>query len=276
MSETKTVDDNLFSVRGRVIAIIGATGLLGTEYVAMFAARGASVVIGDVDQSKCDALAQQVAAAGNDHCIPVVVDVTDTVSLQHFFEKILARYKRLDVLVNNAQIKPPGFYATFEKYSKDTLTKVLDGNLVGVVLSCQHACKQFLRQGGGVIINVASTYGLVGADQRIYKGVTNIYFPGEPFGSPVSYAISKAGIVNLTRYLASYYREKNIRVNCLTPGGVYDNHDRRFVEEYVARTLLGRMAQRNEYNAAMLFLASDASSYMTGANLVVDGGWTAQ
>jgi 2-deoxy-D-gluconate 3-dehydrogenase len=130
-------------------------------------------------------------------------------------------------------------------------------------------------QGSGIIINVASIYGIVGADQRLYDGVENIYFPDEKFSSPVSYAISKAGVVQLTKYLASYYRERNIRVNCLTPGGVFDNHDERFSNQYSYRTILGRMADRDEYNGAILFLCSDASSYMTGFNLVIDGGWSA-
>ncbi|MBE0677084.1 MAG: SDR family oxidoreductase, partial [Bacteroidales bacterium] len=133
----------------------------------------------------------------------------------------------------------------------------------------------FLKQGFGNIINISSTYGNVGADQRLYEGVKNIYFPDAPFSSPVSYAITKAGMINLTRYLASYYREKNIRVNCLTPGGVFDNHDETFLKNYSYRTVLGRMADKDEYNGAILFLASEASSYMTGSNLIVDGGWTA-
>jgi 2-deoxy-D-gluconate 3-dehydrogenase len=195
--------------------------------------------------------------------------------IKGFFESIMGKYGRLDVLINNVQTKPEGFYAPFEEYKKETLAKVLDANLGGAVISCQKACHIFLKQGYGNIINISSTYGNVGADQRLYEGVKNIYFPDSPFSSPVSYAITKAGMINLTRYLASYYREKNIRVNCLTPGGVFDNHDETFVRNYSYRTILGRMADKNEYNGAILFLASDASSYMTGANMIVDGGWTA-
>ena len=108
-----------------------------------------------------------------------------------------------------------------------------------------------------------------------FDEVKNIYNPDEKFSSPVSYAVTKAGVINLTKYLASYYRESNIRINTLTPGGVYDNHDEGFLKNYSYRTILGRMANKNEYNAAILFLSSNASSYMTGSNILVDGGWTA-
>lgn len=206
--------------------------------------------------------------------LPLKIDNTDEQSIIAFFFKIKEKLGGLDILINNVQVKPKGFYAPFEKYTKETLIKVLDGNLVGTILACREACRIYTKQGYGVIVNVASTYGIVAADQRLYEGVKNIYFPEEKFSSPVSYAISKAGVVQLTKYLASYYREKNIRVNCLIPGGVYDNHDKAFTTQYSYRTLLGRMADKEEYNGAILFLCSDASSYMTGVNLIVDGGWT--
>jgi NAD(P)-dependent dehydrogenase (short-subunit alcohol dehydrogenase family) len=266
--------EQLFSVRGKRIAIIGAAGLLGSQYVRLFSSRGAQLALGDIDLARCEGLAEEAARDG----VRVLwrhVDTRDAESIAGFFDEVRAEYSGLDVLINNAQMKPDGFYASFEDYRKDALMAVLDANLAGVVISCQHACVDFLRQGHGNIINVSSVYGHVGADQRLYAGVRNPYFPDRPFSSPVSYAVSKAGIESLTRYLASYYRGRNIRVNCLIPGGVFDNHDKNFVENYSYRTLLGRMAEKNEYNGAILFLASDASSYMTGANLIVDGGWTA-
>ena len=264
---------NLFSVKGKVIAIIGATGILGTEYVKYLSSLGASVVIGDVDISRCVALSKKINALGYE-TYPLEIDNTDEVSITNFFSKIMKKYDRLDALINNAQVKPEGFYAPFENYSKETLMEVVDGNLVGVTLACREACNIFLEQGAGVIVNVASVYGITAADQRIYDGVENIYYPKEKFSTPVSYAISKAGVVQLTKYLASYYRESGIRINCLTPGGVFDDHDDRFNKNYSYRTTVGRMANKNEYNGAILFLCSEASSYMNGANLVVDGGWS--
>lgn len=265
---------NLFSIERKIIAIIGATGILGTQYVKYLSSLGATVIIGDLDSNRCSDLSEEVSTLGYSS-FPLAVDNTDEASIVNFFADIKKRFGRLDVLINNAQVKPEGFYASFENYSKETLIKVVDGDLIGVTLACREACKLLLDQGGGVIINVASVYGITAADQRLYEGVENIYFSEEKFSSPVSYAISKAGIIQLTKYLASYYRESGIRVNCLTPGGVFDHHDETFDERYSYRTTIGRMAAKDEYNGAILFLCSDASSYMSGANLIVDGGWTA-
>lgn len=269
----KTDLNELFNIKGKVIAIIGATGILGSRYVEFLCHQGANIIVGDVFFDRCLVLSEKMNKQGF-KATPVFVDNTDEKSIVDFYEKSIAVFGKIDAVINNAQIKPEGFYAAFENYSKETLNKVIDGNLVGVTISCREAGKIFLNQGYGVIINVASIYGIVGADQRLYDGVENIYFENERFSSPVSYAISKAGVVQLTKYLASYYREKNIRVNCLTPGGVYDNHDDNFNSQYSYRTLLGRMADKDEYNAAILYLLSDASSYVTGFNLIVDGGWS--
>jgi 2-deoxy-D-gluconate 3-dehydrogenase len=274
MQTPEKSETNLFSVEGKVIAIIGATGILGIQYVKYLSSLGASVVIGDVETSLCEDLSKQLNASGYD-TYPLEIDNTDESSIVNFFSQIIKRYSHLDVLINNAQVKPEGFYAPFENYSKETLNEVVDGNLIGVTLACREVGKLYLAQGGGVIVNVASVYGITAADQRIYDGVENVYFPEEKFSSPVSYAISKAGVVQLTKYLASYYRERNIRVNCLIPGGVFDNHDDTFNKRYSYRTTVGRMADKNEYNGAILFLCSDASSYMSGATLIIDGGLTA-
>lgn len=264
-----------FDVKQKVIVILGATGILGSRYVDYLSLKGANVVISDLSLTKCELLADEVKTKYGVEPLPIQADITIEEDIINVFNSTVKKYGKFDSLINNAQLKPEGFYAPFEKYSKETLMKVLDGNLGAVVISCREACKYFLKFGEGNIINISSTYGNLGADQRIYDGVKNIYFPEEKFSSPISYGVTKAGILNLTRYLASYYREKNIRVNTLTPGGVFDNHDDIFHKNYSSRTLLGRMANPDEYNAAILFLISEASSYMTGANLIVDGGWTA-
>jgi len=182
------------------------------------------------------------------------------------------------VLINSAALDPKfdpqhqGEQAAnaFETYSLEAWRKALDVNLTGMFLASQAAVQPMLAQGQGVIINICSTYGLNGPDQRIY-----IRPDGTRSYKPVYYSVTKAGVLGFTRYLAAYYAGKNIRVNALTPGGVYNQHDEVFVKAYSAKTILGRMANLDEMSAAMLFLASDASSYMTGSNLIVDGGWTA-
>ena len=262
-------------VKNKIIAIIGSTGILGSEYVKFLSSKGANVIIGDVDLNKCKTYADEIKNNFNTNPLALHIDLYDEESIKKYFSDSISFYGKIDVLINNSQVKPDGFYDSFEDYTKTTLMKVVEGNTIGMILSCQEACKIFLKQGYGNIINVASIYGLSGADQRIYNGVKNIYNPSQPLSSPISYAISKAGVLNMTKYLASYYREKGIRINCLTPGGVFDNHDIKFAQNYSDRTLLGRMANRDEFNGTMLYLASDASSYMTGANVIVDGGWTA-
>jgi 2-deoxy-D-gluconate 3-dehydrogenase len=158
----------------------------------------------------------------------------------------------------------------FEDYPLEAWNQALDVNLTGMFLCCRATVRPMLKGGQGVIINLCSIYGLVGPDQKIYQ------LEGEAARyKPVHYSVTKAGVLGLTKYLATYYAGKNIRVNALTPGGVFNQHHDDFVQAYSARAVLGRMAEKDEMNGALLFLASDASSYMTGANLVVDGGWTA-
>jgi 2-deoxy-D-gluconate 3-dehydrogenase len=160
---------------------------------------------------------------------------------------------------------------SFEDYPLDLWQQSLDVNLTGAFLCSQAAGRVMVAQRRGVIVNVSSTYGLVGPDQRIYHRAGQ----AQQLYKPAAYAVTKAGIAHLTRYLAAYWGHVPIRVNTLTPGGVFNAQGEEFVVKYSSRTPLGRMAQKNELNGAMLFLVSDASSYMTGANLVVDGGWTA-
>lgn len=274
MKDKLKIYESYFSVKGKNIIIIGATGLLGSQFSNFLSSLGANIIISDVDEQKCIQAADNLRDEYQTDPLAVRADITNEEDILNLFSLTIGKYGKIDVLINNAQIKPERFYASFENQDKETIMQVLDGNLGAVILCCREACKQFLKQGHGNIINISSTYGNVGADQRLYDGVKNIYFSNEKFSSPVTYAVTKAGILNLTRYLASYYREKNIRVNTLSPGGVFDKHDDVFVKNYAVRTLLGRMAEKNEYNAAILFLASDASSYMTGANLIIDGGWT--
>ena len=194
----------------------------------------------------------------------------------------LDAFGHLDILVNSAALDPKFDLGhrdsdqhrfgsgAFEDFPLAAWDQALAVNLTGAFLCCQAVARPMLSQGGGVIVNLSSIYGLSAPDQRLYQR------PGEPARfKPVYYSVTKAGILGLTQYLAAYYAGKNIRVNALSPGGVYNGHDPAFVQSYSARAILGRMAEKDELNGALLFLVSEASAYMTGANLVVDGGWTA-
>lgn len=180
-------------------------------------------------------------------------------------------------LINNAAIdSPPGApveeNGPFETYPQASLEQVLAANVTGSVLCTQVFGHAMAEQGGGSIINIGSTYGLVAPDQKLYDYRRR---RGEQFYKPVAYAVSKSAVLNLTRYAATYWGTRGVRVNTLTLGGVYNNQDPEFLNAYSARVPLGRMAKPDEYNGAVVFLLSDASSYMTGSNLVIDGGWTA-
>jgi 2-deoxy-D-gluconate 3-dehydrogenase len=192
-------------------------------------------------------------------------------------KEIVSKSGSLDVLVNSAALDPK-FDPThardnsnaFESFPLKAWQEAVDVNLTGPFLVTQAVCRQMVKQGRGSIINICSTYGLGGPDQRLYD------IPGQPRAyKPVYYTVTKSGILGLTKYLATYYANTEIRVNTLSPGGVFNDHEEHFVKNYSSRTVLGRMARQDEMNGALLFLASDASSYMTGGNVVVDGGWTA-
>jgi 2-deoxy-D-gluconate 3-dehydrogenase len=241
------------------------------------------VIIADRNLEAATSVAQKINHTGG-KALAIETDITDSASTLKMVSGALAWTGRLDILVNCAALDPKfdplhqsdrsGFPSPlsgeFETFPLEAWNSALEVNLTGAFLCCQAASKPMLAQGSGVIINIASMYGMVGPDQRLYQKPNK-----ELSYKPVYYTVTKAGILGLTRYLATYYAGKNIRVNALTPGGVYNGHDEDFLQAYSARSVLGRMAKKDEMNGALLFLASDASSYMTGANLVVDGGWTA-
>lgn len=265
-----------FDLSGRVAVVTGGAGLLGRQFCATLAEAGAAVLVADQNTTEAEKVAKELAAAG--HTVAAqATDVGDAASVKAMADAVVKNFKRLDILVNSAALDPKfdqsskGKHSSaFEDYSLAAWEAALRVNLTGTFLCSQAGIKVMLEHGGGVIINICSTYGLGGPDQRIYQK------PGQPAQfKPVDYSVTKAGILGLTKYLATYYGDKKIRVNALTPGGVFNAHDEEFTKAYSARTVLGRMAQPDEMNGALLFLASDASSYMTGANLVIDGGWTA-
>lgn len=269
-----------FDLTGRAAIVTGGAGLLGVEFCRTLAEAGAAVAVVDLNAEKCAAVSEDLTRAGY-RALSVPTDITRPEAVQAMTEAVVSAFGRIDILVNSAALDPkfdpealskgitPG---RFEDYPLDQWNAALEVNLTGTFLVTQAVARQMVAQGKkGSIINICSTYGLNGPDQRIYRKADG----SQPAYKPIYYTVTKAGIVGFTRYLAAYYMGTEIRVNMLTPGGVYNNHDETFVQNYSAKTILGRMARKDEMNGALLFLASDASSYMTGSNVVVDGGWTA-
>ena len=269
-----------FDLTGHVAVVTGGVGLLGSEFCRTLAEAGAAVAVVDLNSAAATKVAEALAQAGH-KALAIPTDITQPESVNDMVEKVVSSFGRLDILVNSAALDPkfdpdavskgiaPG---NFEEYPLEQWNAALNVNLTGMFLVTQACVKQMLAQGKkGSIINICSTYGLNGPDQRIYRKADG----SQPAFKPVYYTVTKAGVLGFTKYLSAYYMETEIRVNALTPGGVFNNHDETFVKNYSAKTILGRMARKDEMNGALLFLASEASSYMTGNNLVVDGGWTA-
>ncbi|HUF38316.1 MAG TPA: SDR family oxidoreductase [Anaerolineales bacterium] len=268
---------DLFDLTDRVALVTGAAGLLGRGFARTLAEAGAAVVVADVDGGAAERVAAGLREGGL-QALAVQADITDETAVARMLAAAVETWGRLDVLVNSAAWDPKfdpdheGGQAAnaFEDYPLDLWNRALEINLTGTFLVCREAGRIMKAQGKGSIVNLCSTYGLVGPDQRIYER------EGEPPRyKPVFYSVTKAGILGLTKYIATYYAGTAVRCNALTPGGVFNDHDEAFLIAYSYRAVMGRMAEPHEMNGALLFLAGDASSYMTGGNLIVDGGWTA-
>src|SRR5712691_3657875 len=258
------MSDPLFDLSGRVAVVTGGLGQLGSEYAAGLAERGMKVAIFDV-------------AAAQDEPGRYRVDVTDRASIEAATEQLIADWGVPHLLVNNAALDSPPDASPeevgpFETYPESSFDRVMDVNVKGTMLSCQVIGAAMAREGRGSIVNVSSVYGLLSPQQDVYEFRRR---GGETFYKPVAYSVSKSAILNLTRYLATYWAKSGVRVNTVTLAGVFDDQPAEFLEAYTARVPLGRMAEARECLGAIVFLASDASSYVTGANLVVDGGWSA-
>jgi NAD(P)-dependent dehydrogenase (short-subunit alcohol dehydrogenase family) len=260
------VTDPLFDLDGRVAVVTGGMGQLGAVYVRGLAERGMRVAVFDVAEGKTPAGARAFA-----------VDVTDRSSLEEAERAVEAVWGVPHLLVNNAGLdSPPDAPADevgpFETYPEASFDAVMDVNVKGAFLCCQVIGGAMAREGRGSIVNVSSIYGLLSPVQDLYAFRRE---QGETFVKPVAYSVSKSAILNLTRYLATYWATSGVRVNTLTLAGVWNDQPPEFLEAYTARVPLGRMLQAEEALGSVVFLASDASSYVTGANLVVDGGWSA-
>ncbi len=260
---------NLFDLNNRTIIITGAAGNLGSQYAEGLSQAGANIVLADIDLKTCKKIGTKIEKNYSVETLSVKLDLNDKSSIKSMVSKTAKKFSKIDVLINNAayQGTPKTRKLKFEEFPLTEWNKAVSVNLTGIFLTCQEVGKIMKKQKNGNIINISSTYGLVAPDQRIYgtSGQNAAAF----------YSATKAAITNLTRYLASYWSRTGIRVNTLSPGGVERSQGSNFIKKYSEKTMLGRMAKNSEYVGAIIFLSSDASSYMTGSNLIIDGGWTA-
>jgi NAD(P)-dependent dehydrogenase (short-subunit alcohol dehydrogenase family) len=256
-----------FDLQGRVAMITGACGFLGREHCDALAESGARVVVVDVDAAACSRVAEELAARRGVAVLAVATDITDRDAVQSLTRRVLERFGRIDVLVNNAQLQLASSWVEFEELAVEDWRRILDVNLTGTFLCCQAVGAHMRRERRGSIINFGSIYGMIGPDFRVYDGT--------PFTTAAVYSASKAGIYGLTRYLATHYGPHNVRVNAVTPGGIFNGHKDPFLGAYNERVPMRRMGEARELRGVMQFLASDASTYVTGQNIPVDGGRTA-
>jgi len=272
--------NNLFDLTGRVAIITGGAGLLGRKHAEAIAEAGGIPVIADLKPSSAEETARSIREKYPVDSRGLAVDITRRDSIEALLQGVLAHYQRVDILINNAANNPkvedkkPGQeeWSRFENFPIEAWQADLMVGLTGAFLCSQVIGSVMAAGHGGVILNIASDLAVIAPDQRIYRK------PGLPEEAqpvkPVTYSVVKSGLIGLTRYLATYWASQNVRVNALSPGGVYNGQPDEFVQKLTALIPMGRMAHVDEYKGAVLFLVSDASSYMTGGNLIIEGGRT--
>jgi NAD(P)-dependent dehydrogenase (short-subunit alcohol dehydrogenase family) len=259
------------SVKNKKIVITGATGILGSVYAEGFSQQGADVAIIDLDEKLCQKKARELGKKYGTKPMGIGCDITNKEAVKAMVKKVTSEYGRIDVLLNNAATKSENIFAPFEEFPLADWEKVMGVDVTGMFLCSQAAAVEMEKEKTGSIINISSIYGIVAPDQRIYEGSL---YEGRSINTPLVYSTAKGAVVSLTRYLATYLAPHHIRVNTVTPGGVFSGQNETFVKRYSERCPLGRMAKPEEIFSAVYFLASDASSYITGHNLIVDGGWS--
>lgn len=262
--------NNLFDLTGKVAFITGGAGLLATEHALALNEYGAKVILADINLDRANEitfnLQKQQCEVDFIKC-----DVTSKESWADALHYVLDKYQKIDILINNAgftnQSKSKNFDATFDNFPLEDWNAIMNVNLTGTFLGCQVIGNQMLKQQSGSIINISSLYGVVSPNHKMY--------PGTGISQPVAYSVSKHGVIALTKYLATLWAEKGIRVNSLTPGGIWNGHDGLFLERFKNLNPIGRMSDKSELRGGIVFLASEASSHVVGHNLIIDGGWTA-
>ncbi len=269
--------DKLFDLNGRVAVITGGMGQLGVEYAVALARRGAKVAVFDRVSKPWKKRGDFFQCLEKGTIRPFLVDITSRRALEKATAEVVKAWGCPHILINNAALDsppdaPPSEVGPFETYPESSLDQVMDVNVKGTLLCCQVIGGRMAKAGRGSIINISSIYGMLSPQQDIYEFRRK---KGGVFFKPVAYSVSKSAVLNLTRYLATYWAKKGVRVNTLTLAGVFNDQPKKFLKAYCSRVPMGRMLKAPEAVGAVVFLASDASSYVTGSNLVIDGGWTA-
>jgi len=268
----------IFDLTGRVAVITGGAGLLGVKHAEAVAAFGGIPVLLDINEKKVSLLAKNIAVQYGVSALGIRADITRSADIEGAVAKVLKRFGRVDILINNASNNPKVEVfkgkrrpmTRLENFPLEFWDRDLSVGLTGAFLCSQIVGREMAKQKRGVIINIASDLSVIAPDQRIYR--QSDLPVDQQFVKPVTYSVIKTGLIGLTRYMATYWAEQNIRVNALSPGGVFDGQSELFVYELTQLIPMGRMAKRDEYQGTIVFLCSDASSYMTGQNLVMDGG----
>jgi NAD(P)-dependent dehydrogenase (short-subunit alcohol dehydrogenase family) len=256
-----------FDLDGKVIVITGGCGLIGRAFAEACAQFGAHVVLADIEAAQPAEKATELEKRHNRPMLGVSVDVGSKASVISLKESVLAKFGKIDGLINGHQNKTKSFFQKFEEYEEENWDAVVETNLKGTFLVCQVLGSWMAERGEGAIINIPSTYSVVAPNQNLYKGTS--------LGCPAAYSASKGGVDALSQYLSTYWAARGVRVNQITPHGVWNNHEEQFEKNFANFSPLQRMSYNHEVANAAVFLLSDASTYVTGHNLLVEGGWTA-
>lgn len=257
-------NDPIYSVEDKNVVITGGCGLIGKALVKSFQERGARILVADIAKTEPEKFASEF----DKNVWGVDSDVSTAEGVKNLLDEAISKLGKVDVLINNHQFKPQGFLeAQAENFPEELWDDILGVNLKGTFLMCRDFGNHMLENGKGSIINFASTYGVVSSNPALYAD--------NSMGNPLAYTASKGGVIALTKYLGSYWAKRGVRVNAVTPHGVWNNHEDEFVRRFSAMSPMDRLSQADEVVGGVIYLASDASSYVTGSNLLIEGGWTA-